>query len=200
MLGGLHIAREFNDGKFTVQKTNRVFSAIATDYVHEQNNALVKGEGGAVGLTDNSSALRRWMVAGPEVARVIEEFHDQQYHCGGEVNIRHHDQTSSVQDAFAKDVRFLVSVMKKLGNPFEESTDLLAIDTKEISGHSFVDAVRNVRIGREQFQKFTKEQLISLRHLTTWAIFMAIHILSNPRGKSGGILSLRKPSLSTISF
>ncbi len=156
------VAKEFNNGKFTVQKTNRVFSAIATDHAHEQNNALIKGEGGAVGLTDNPSALRRWMVAGPEVARVIEEFHNQQYHCGGEVTIHHHDQTSSVQDAFAKDVHSLISVMKELGNPFEEdSTDLLALDTKEMSGHSSVDSVRNVRrIGQEQFQKFTEDRLI----------------------------------------
>jgi hypothetical protein len=43
-----------------VQKTNRVFSAIAINHAHEQNNALTKGDGGAVGLTDNP---RRWMIA-----------------------------------------------------------------------------------------------------------------------------------------
>lgn len=47
-----------------------VFSSIPIDQAHEQNNACIKGDGGAVGLTDNPSALRRWMVAGPEVARV----------------------------------------------------------------------------------------------------------------------------------
>ena len=68
------IYREFSAGHFTVQKTKRVFSAIPIDQAHEQNNAYVKGDGGAVGLTDNPSALRWWMVAGPEVARVIGEF------------------------------------------------------------------------------------------------------------------------------
>ena len=102
------VAKEFSDGKFTVRKTNRVFSAIAIDQAHEQTNAHIKGDRGAVGLTDNPSALRRWMVAGPEVARVIEEFHDQ-HHCGGEADTRHHDQTPSVQAAFAKDACSLVS-------------------------------------------------------------------------------------------
>ena len=41
---------------------------------HEQGYANVKGEGGAVGLTDNPSALRRWMVAGPDFSRMIQEF------------------------------------------------------------------------------------------------------------------------------
>ena len=53
------VAKEFNEGNFTVRKINRVFSAIAIDHAHEQNNAHIKGDGGAVGLTDNPSALRR---------------------------------------------------------------------------------------------------------------------------------------------
>ena len=37
---------------------------------------MIKGSGGVVGLTDNLPALRRWMVAGPEVAWMIAEFED----------------------------------------------------------------------------------------------------------------------------
>jgi len=74
------VARKFREGHFTVQKTQRVFSSIPIDQAHEQNNACIKGDGGAVGLTDNPSALRRWMVAGPEVARVIEQFQDGNQH------------------------------------------------------------------------------------------------------------------------
>ena len=73
----LDIYREFNAGHFTVQKTNRVFSAMPTDQAHEQNNACVKSDGGAVDFTDNPSALRRWMIAGPEIAKVISEFETQ---------------------------------------------------------------------------------------------------------------------------
>ena len=69
------IFAEFCKGKFTVNKTQRPFSRMALDESHEQNNACVKGDGGAVGLTGNSSALLRWMVSGPEMARIIGEFH-----------------------------------------------------------------------------------------------------------------------------
>ena len=34
----------------------------------------MKGDGGAVGLTKNPAALRRWMVSVPEMARLIGEF------------------------------------------------------------------------------------------------------------------------------
>ena len=42
----------------------RAFSAIAIDQAHEQNNAAVKGDGDAVGLTENL-APKRWMVFRP---------------------------------------------------------------------------------------------------------------------------------------
>ena len=157
------IVKEFNDGKFVVHKTPRVFSDIAIDQAHEQNNALIKGDGGAVGLTDNRSALQRWMVAGPEVARVVKEFHNELHQCGGgRVSTDHHDQTPSVQAAFAKDVHSLVNVMEDLSNPFEEeSTDLLVLDSKVIVDHAAVETVQNARrIGQEQFQAFVQERLI----------------------------------------
>ena len=47
---------------------------MAIDQAHEQKNALVKGDGGAVGLTENPAALWRCMVSGPEMDRVIAEF------------------------------------------------------------------------------------------------------------------------------
>ena len=74
------IYRQFYNGQFTVQTTERVFSAIPIDQAHEQNNACVKGDGEAVGLTDDPSALRRWMVAGPEIARMIDEFENLVLH------------------------------------------------------------------------------------------------------------------------
>ena len=53
------VAREFKAGNLTIQKTNRVFSAIPIDQAHEQNNACSKRGGEAVGFTDNPSALQR---------------------------------------------------------------------------------------------------------------------------------------------
>ena len=151
------VAAEFHHGNFTIQKTNRVFLLL-----QEQHNAHVKGDGGAVGLTNNPNALRSWMIAGPEVARVIEEFHAQQNHCKGKVKTLHHDQIPSVQSAYARDVRSLVNAFEDLGNHFlEEITSLVVLDSKEMGYQSAVENVRNAqKIGQDQFQTFTKECLI----------------------------------------
>lgn len=63
------VSVQFWQGKFAVNKMSKPISAIPIDQAHEPNYALVKGEVGAVGLTENPSALRRWMLSGPEIAK-----------------------------------------------------------------------------------------------------------------------------------
>ena len=41
---------------------------------YDQRNAVVKDDGGAVGLTECPVTLQKWMFSGPEMARVIIEF------------------------------------------------------------------------------------------------------------------------------
>ena len=70
-----HVYKEFTSGgKFTVQKTANAFSSLPLDQAHEQNNELIKGEGCVIGITENPNALLPWMVAGPELARMVAEF------------------------------------------------------------------------------------------------------------------------------
>ena len=60
-----HVYNEsVSGGKLTVKKKANAFSSIPLDQAHEQNNELIKGVGGAIGITENPSALLRWMVAG----------------------------------------------------------------------------------------------------------------------------------------
>ena len=37
-----NVTKEFCDGNFVVRKTGRVFSSIAIDQAHKQNNVLIK--------------------------------------------------------------------------------------------------------------------------------------------------------------
>ena len=62
---------EFVRGNFVTQKSQYTFSALSHDQVHEQLNAIVKGDGGVIGITENEAALKRWMVTGPDVARLL---------------------------------------------------------------------------------------------------------------------------------
>ena len=130
------VAKEFERGSFVVGKTKHKFSSLAIGHAHEQNNKCVKGDGGAIGLTEDSSQLLRWMLAGPEVARIVGEFERSMLKSceeSGSAVYQHHEQTLSVQQEFEKQVRSLTSVMEGMGNPYlEESPDLLVLDTRDI--------------------------------------------------------------------
>ena len=89
-----------------------MFSGIVTDHAHEQNNASVKGDSGGVGLTENPAALRRWMVTGPEMARLIGEFEVSTMK-KKKTDFRHHEQTKHAQMAFRRDITSLTAVMAK---------------------------------------------------------------------------------------
>ncbi len=115
----------FKRGNCIFKKTSRVFSVIALDQGHEQLNYQVKGDGGAVGVTENPTAMRRWSVSGPETARLIDEFDDGR-HGPSVLHLGHHDQVPSVHKAFAAEVQALVSVIEEYGNPFLD-------DTKELT-------------------------------------------------------------------
>ena len=109
------------------------FCDMAIDQYQEQNNAIIKGSGGVLGLADNPPALRRWMVAGPEVARMIAELEDDNTRSHQkDSEHHHHEQHPGVQATFIKDVRSLSAVVEEMGSPFlEESEDLLVLDTRD---------------------------------------------------------------------
>ena len=152
---------EFQKDHFVIHKSRKRFSAMAIDQAHEQNNAHVKGDGGAVGLTENPAALKRWMLAGPDIARVISEFQDTMDYGIPESDTKHHEQMKGTQNAFCRDVKALVKVMEGMGNPFMESSgDLLVLDSKDLADPSVVKTVREiVQIGDVQYQTFMHERL-----------------------------------------
>ena len=113
---------------------------MVLDQAHEQANANVKGDGGAVGLTDNPNALQRWMVASPEMSRMVAEFKDDSIPRSS----KHLEQTKAVQTTCVKEVKALVEVFEEIGNPFkEDSGDLLTLDTKLIMESEVHTSVEN---------------------------------------------------------
>ena len=96
-------AREDFIRNWLLQKKSNRFSIIPLDQAHKEENAKVKGKGGAVGLTENPTALKRWMIAEPEFARLITEF-EYLYlpERDPELHYRYHGKGISTQKSFHK--------------------------------------------------------------------------------------------------
>lgn len=145
---------------WVVLKTLHKFSYIPFDHAHEQNNKLVKCSGGAVGLTENPSAFRTWMIAGPEQARLLTEFEEQFMESMSHDN-QHHEQTPSLQKAFKRQVNSLSEVITAMGNPFlDDGPELLVLDTRNCVDDAVVATVQNIeQLGIEQYQKYVNDVL-----------------------------------------
>uniref|UniRef100_H3AU70 Uncharacterized protein n=1 Tax=Latimeria chalumnae TaxID=7897 RepID=H3AU70_LATCH len=103
------LAREFHN----VHKSGRKFSALAIDQAHEHNNTVVKGDGGAISLTEDPSALRRWMVPGPEVSHLVVEYEAVSGTKDAMKTSSHHEQTEATQRTFFENVNILPSCTSK---------------------------------------------------------------------------------------
>ena len=93
---------------WVLSKTNNNFSAIPIDQAHEQENAFVKGAGGLIGLTENPTAFRQWMLSGPELARIQRQFEDEYLPDTDPeslMNFQNHEQGLATQKTYQKQVK-----------------------------------------------------------------------------------------------
>ena len=121
---------EFSQGHFTVNKTTRSLSPIGLDPAREKNNAAIKGDSGAVGITQS-----RWPDAldGPEIVRMTAEFERCLETKHSHLETGHHEQKKNIQATFGQNVSKLLQVIEEMENPFlEETTDLLSLDNRDI--------------------------------------------------------------------
>ena len=107
---------------------------MATDQAHEQVSAINNGKGGAIGVTEKPSALRRWMVAGPEIIRLAAEYEALSETKDANESTRHHEQT---QKAFLK--RFRSYKLSSNKWVILSRKRLFTLDTKVVAGTSVLN-------------------------------------------------------------
>lgn len=70
------VEKKFQNGIFAAKIIH--FYPYIHNQAQKQNNILMKRIAGPLSLTENKAQLQRWMVAGPEVAKVKNEFESVQ--------------------------------------------------------------------------------------------------------------------------
>ena len=154
-----------NNESFVIPRTSNPFLSMGIDQCYEQLNKIVKGDGSATGLTEDDNTLRKWMVCGPEVARVVMEFEQNSaLKNTRKSEYRHHEQTAAFQKGFQNDLENLNTEFMNLGNPFIvdfEDRDLIQLDTRDIMGPEIVKTINEIQIiGKQQADVFFNERLI----------------------------------------
>ena len=160
------IIKEFQDhGHWVVSKTQNRFSAMPIDQAHEQSHLVVKGSSDAVGLTENPAAFRKWMIAGPEQARLMEEFVTPYSPDIAEKHY-HHEECFSTQNLFKQQVLSLIQTIKDMGSPFlKTSPELLNLDLQNVMDDSVSETVHSVEaLGKDQYKKYRKTVILDCTH------------------------------------
>ena len=122
----------------------------------------MKGDGGAIGLTQNPDLLLRCMVAGPELARILSEFESSiNPQRNPNADACHHEQTNAIQASFTEQALSMVDVIEDMGNPFQDDGGLLyALDTKQVADDEAVATVNSIELtGQVQYEEYIEARL-----------------------------------------
>ena len=112
------VFNELMKGHFSFAITDKPFSRMGLDQLHEQNNKVIKGISGATNLLNRNdeSALNRWALSAPDLSQMIGEFEDIFIGNPGKSE-KHHECSPTFQQDFHKDVLKVKQNFMK--NPFE---------------------------------------------------------------------------------
>jgi len=79
------------------------------------------------------------------VTMIIEEYENGIENSHVDTKVKHHDQSTAHQRAFANDVRSLVATKGELGNPFLDRTkDLFTIDSQDVMPQGVVKSIGRI--------------------------------------------------------
>ena len=156
------VHEQFKEGHFVVRKTIHKYSAISLDQAHEQNNASVKGMGGAIGLLTDAAALRRWMISGPEIGRMVDDF-EQMVSNKSSGNDKHHEQYTSFQQRELAEVQALKQKFEVHGNPFlDDGPELFHLTRRTVAADAVCTTVHEIEeLGKKQFAEYVD---VRVRH------------------------------------
>ena len=119
-----------------------------------------------MGLAENASALH-WMVSGPEMTRIIEEFQASTDKVDRATDTRQHEESNPVQVSFVRDVQSLTDTIEQMGNPFtENSSDMIILNTRDIADPAIIERVCQIeKLGTDRYELYVQECLVEKTNL-----------------------------------
>ena len=155
------IYKEFKAGKFVGQLSDREFSAMSLDQIHEHLNKDIKEVYGIFRDTTNQEFFNVLQVAGPEVCRILNDMKQVIQHVNGTNITLHREDNDHERKRFNKDVKELQNCFED--NPFlDRSSDLIQIHSGAVMSTEVVKSLRGAeKVGMEQYLKLIDDAFIN---------------------------------------
>ena len=155
------IYKEFKAGKFVGQLSNREFSAMSLDQIHEHLNKDIKEVYGIFRDTTKQEFFNILRVAGPEVCRILNDMEQVIQHVNSTNVTLHREDNDHERKMFNKDVKELKNCFED--NPFlDRSSDLIQIHSGAVMSTEVVKSLREAeKVGMEQYLKVVDDVFIN---------------------------------------
>ena len=130
-----------------------------TDQNHEQVNKDLKGSGGISDLLNTSGSLEQFLIAGPIVAKLIQDFECPFFKWEDFDTMHHHSEFISLQKRFSDDCKKPTETLLKIGNPFTEPNNITSLVSKKVSSCS-QNIVEIEKLSKEQFETYLQSVFV----------------------------------------
>ena len=129
---------------FTVRKSQRLFSSIATDQAHEMNNATVKGTLKAISMMDSPDTFLRWMLSSTILMSLCQDFEQDSFGKVSNDDFSHLDDSVAKNTHFCKDVISCIEAFKTISNPFDELESLYDLESGIVASEKTEQDLRSM--------------------------------------------------------
>ena len=106
---------------FSINKTGIPFCSIGSDHALEQDNKLLKVNGGVVGLTQNPTALHRFCLISSSLAPLCFQFLKNSGTVDKSAKLKHYQLVGSVNKRISVNVSKVINMLNDLSVNFAPS-------------------------------------------------------------------------------
>ena len=156
------------EDNFSVTRSGIPFTNLFVDQTLEQQIRALKVVGGITGITQNESALDRYLLIAPEVKRLVDEFenihgvsHTKEKNL---LSDKHYQLTGSMASTVQRNAaKIKNSILKHyMENPFAADIELMNIALNmKVSPIAERDIVERDKKGEQAFKRFVADRLVN---------------------------------------
>ena len=145
---------------FSINKTGIPFCSIGSDHALEQDNKLLKVNGGVVGLTQNPTALHRFCLISPSLASLCSQFLKNSGIIDKSTKLKHYQLVGSINKRISLNVSKVINMLNDLSVNFAPSECVFSILSKAIlSSEASADILDHAEIGKNMSEQFVKNRI-----------------------------------------
>ena len=144
---------------FSINKTGIPFCSIGSDHALEQDNKLLKVNGGVVGLTQNPTALHRFCLISPSLASLCSQFLKNSGIIDKSTKLKY-QLVGSINKRISVNVSKVIYMLNDLSVNFAPSECVFNMLSKAVlSSEASADILDHVEIGKNMYEQFVENRI-----------------------------------------